>query len=291
MRKEETWTIGRLLEWTSKFLHQKGIESPRLDSEVLLANSLQCKRIELYTRYEEVASEEGKSAFRSKIEQRLKGCPVAYLVGKKEFFSLELEVTRDVLIPRPDSETLVSEGLQAIKDKVRPRVLDLGTGSGNLAVAIAHQKKDAEVTAVDLSPQALEVARRNAVRHKVDARIRFFQGDLFSPLSPDEQFDLIVSNPPYIPQGELAGLEPGVRDYEPMLALDGGPDGFAVTDRILAGAHDRLAEGGSLMIEIHALLGEDALGRAGKYPQYAKVTIIPDLSDHPRVLWLTRFAE
>lgn len=288
MRKEETWTIGRLLEWTSKFLHQKGIESPRLDSEVLLANSLHCKRIELYTRYEEVASEEGRTAFRSKIEERLKGCPVAYLVGRKEFFSLEFEVTRDVLIPRPDSETLVSEGLQLIKDMQRPRVLDIGTGSGNLAIAIAHQKKDAEVTAVDISPRALEVARRNAVKHKVDARIRFLQGDLFSPLSPGERFDLIVSNPPYIPQGELAGLAPGVRDYEPMTALDGGPDGFAVTDRILAEAPDWLAEGGSLMIEIHSLLGEDALDRARRHPQYNRATIIPDPSDRPRVLWLTR---
>ena len=151
----QEWTVGSLLEWTERYLAQKGVEFPRLDAQVLLAHALACRRIDLYARHGEAAPDEGRAKFKELVQRRVKGCPVAYLVGRKEFFSLELEVGPDVLIPRPDSELAVTECLRLAKGMAAPRVLDIGTGSGNLAVAVAKHHKGARVTAVDLSPKAL----------------------------------------------------------------------------------------------------------------------------------------
>jgi release factor glutamine methyltransferase len=283
---EAPWTVGRLLDWTGKYLTQKGSESPRLDAEVLLAHALGCKRIELYTRHDEEAPEAGRQRYRELIQERVKGCPVAYLVGRKEFYSLELEVSRAVLIPRPDTETVVDECLRLAKDLPEPRVLDLGTGSGCLAIAVAkyHKKGAARVTAVDLSPDALAVAERNAARHGVAERVRLLAGDLFAPVPDGETFDFVLSNPPYIPYADLAGLPVGVRDYEPHLALDGGPDGFAVFDRIVAGAHGRLVPGGHLIVEIGSPQEGPARARIEAHGGYELAKTVYDSSGHPRVL-------
>src|SRR5579871_5923112 len=210
---EQSWTIGRLLEWTTKYLGEKGSESPRLDSEVLLAHALGCKRIDLYARHTEPSPEQGRQKFRELVRQRVEGCPVAYLVGRKEFFSLEFEVNRAVLIPRPDTECVVDECLRLSKGMAEPAILDIGTGSGCLAVAVAKHHKTAQVTAVDISPEALAVASRNAAKHGVSERVRFLQSDLFATVPSDERFDFILSNPPYIPHDDIAKLAPGVRDY------------------------------------------------------------------------------
>jgi release factor glutamine methyltransferase len=279
-----SWTIGGLLEWTARYLAQKGSDFPRLDAEVLLAHALGCKRIELYTRYEEAARDDVRARYRELIARRIEGCPVAYLVGRKEFYSLTFEVSPAVLIPRPESELVVLECLRLAKPFSQPRVLDLGTGSGNLAVTIAHQHLGAEVTAVDMSPEALELARRNAERHGVEGRLRLLQGDLFASLSPGEVFDFIVSNPPYIPHEEIGTLPEGVRNYEPHLALDGGPGGFVVFDKLLAGAKDRLAPGGYLILEICATLHEATRERTAKHLDYEVLETVYDGSRFPRVL-------
>lgn len=284
MTTEQPWTIGRLLDWTTKFLGQKGAESPRLDAQVLLAHALGCKRIELYTRHDELASDEARAKFRELVRKRIEGCPVAYLVGRKEFFSLEFEVGPAVLIPRPDTECVVTECLQLARGLAEPHVLDLGTGSGCLAVTAAVRHKRAKVTAVDLSPEALAVAAKNAARHKVEGRIRFLQGDLFAPLPADEKFDFILSNPPYIPHDVLPALEPGVRDYEPHLALDGGPDGYAVFERLVAGAPEYLKPGGYLIVEIGAPQEQFARERILARGGYELGKTILDGSGHPRVL-------
>jgi release factor glutamine methyltransferase len=281
---EQPWTVGRLLDWTSKYLAQKGSEFPRLDAEVLLAHALGCKRIELYTRHEEIAPDEGRQQFRDLVRRRVEGCPVAYLVGRKEFFSLELEVSPAVLIPRPDSECLVDECLRLAKEKPEPCIIDLGTGSGNLAVAVAKRHKKAQVTAVDVSPEALAVAQRNATKHGVEGRIRFLQGDLFGLVPAGEQFDFVISNPPYIPRSDIAALAPGVRDYEPHLALDGGPDGFAVFDRLVAEAPGWLKPGGYLIIEIGSPQEQHARERLQAHAGYELAKTIRDGSGHPRVL-------
>jgi release factor glutamine methyltransferase len=281
---EQPWTVGRLLDWTSKYLAQKGSEFPRLDAEVLLAHALGCKRIELYTRHEEIAPNEGRQQFRELVRRRVEGCPVAYLVGRKEFFSLELEVSPAVLIPRPDSECLVDECLRLAKEMPEPRIIDLGTGSGNLAVAVAKRHKGAQVTAVDVSPEALVVARRNAAKHGVEGRVRFLQGDLFAPVHAGEAFDFVISNPPYIPRGDIASLAPGVRDYEPHLALDGGLDGFAIFDRLVAETPRWLKRGGHLIIEIGSPQVKHARERIKTHAGYELAKTVQDGSGHPRVL-------
>ncbi len=250
---EQTWTLGALLDWTAKHLAQKGADSPRLDAEVLLAHAVGCKRIDLYgLRFAEEASTEVRQKYKELIRRRMEGCPVAYLVGKKEFHGLEFEVGPAVLIPRPDSEHVVLEGLLLAKDWPAPQIIDLGTGSGNLAVTLAKNHPAALVTATDQSAAALQVARTNAVKHGVLERVRFLEGDLFAPVPAADTFDLVVSNPPYIAHQAMKNLPAGVRDYEPHLALDGGPGGFAVFDRLVEQARVRLKPGGFLLVEIGA---------------------------------------
>jgi release factor glutamine methyltransferase len=293
----EPWTVTRLLDWTAQYLAQKGMEFPRLDAEVLLSHCLGWKRIDLYARYDQTPSDEIRKQFKALIGRRLEGCPVAYLVGRKEFFGLALEVSPAVLIPRPESEYVVLEFLRLAKEISEPRVMDIGTGSGNLAIAAAHQHKGVQVTAIDISPEALAVALRNAERHKVADRIRFLRGDLFGPVSepgatsepgvsatgPD-QFDFILSNPPYIPREELPNLPRSVRDFEPHLALDGGPGGFAVCDRLITGAIQQLKPGGCLIVEIGSPQEKPARERLTNHSGYVLAETIRDGSGHPRVL-------
>jgi release factor glutamine methyltransferase len=279
-----SWSVGALLDWTARHLAKKGSEFPRLDAEVLLAHALDCRRIDLYTRYTEAAPEDGRARFRDLVRRRVEGCPVAYLVGRKEFFSLTFEVGPEVLIPRPDSEVLVVECLRLAKPHAAPRVLDVGTGSGNLAVAIAHQHKHARVTAIDRSPAALAVAARNAARHGVADRVRFLEGDLCSPLAPDERFEFVVSNPPYIPHEDLPTLAPGVREYEPHLALDGGPGGFEVFTRLIDAARRFLVPGGYFLVEIGSPQEQEARRRIEAVGSYALDETLLDGSRHPRVL-------
>jgi release factor glutamine methyltransferase len=285
MTSDETWTIGGLLDWTARFLAQKGCEFPRLDAEVLLAHAAGCKRIDLYgVRYGEEAAEPVRKSFRELIRRRLEGCPVAYLVGRKEFFSLVLEVSPAVLIPRPDTELVVVECLNLARTMARPQVVDIGTGSGNIAVAVACRHPGASVTAVDISPATLEVARRNAERHGVAGRIRFMEGDLFGPVAAGEPFDFVLSNPPYIAREDLDRLPPGVRDYEPRLALDGGPGGYEVFDRLIARAAEYLVPGGHLIVEIGAPQEGPARERIQAQGAYQLADTVHDHSGHPRVL-------
>jgi release factor glutamine methyltransferase len=284
MTANQTWTVAALLDWTGKYLAEKGSESPRLDTEVLLAHTLSCKRIDLYTRHDEVVADEGRQRFKALIRQRIEGCPVAYLVGRKEFYSLEFEVNRAVLIPRPDTETVVDECLKLAKEMADPAVLDIGTGSGCLAVAVAKYCKQARVSAVDISDEAIQVAARNAAKHGVAERVRFLHGDLFAPLTAGEQFDFLLSNPPYIPHNDIAGLAAGVRDYEPHRALDGGPDGLQVLGRLVAEAPRWLKPGGYLIVEIGSPQEVPARERIVAQAGFELAKTVYDSAGHPRVL-------
>ncbi|HJZ93309.1 MAG TPA: peptide chain release factor N(5)-glutamine methyltransferase [Gemmataceae bacterium] len=245
----EAWTVRRLLEWTEDFLRKKGVEAPRLEAQILLAHALGCKKIDLYVRHEEEPPEDKRATFRDMIKKRAEGMPVAYLVGYRDFYSLDFAVTPAVLIPRPETETLVMEALRVVKAIDAPRVLDVGTGSGCIAVTIARQHKTARVTATDLSADALAVAGTNAQRHGVTDRVTFVQGDLFAPVSQGA-FDLVVSNPPYIARAEFAALDAGVRDFEPRSALDGGIDGLDYYRRIANEVPRALRPGGTVLVEI-----------------------------------------
>jgi release factor glutamine methyltransferase len=291
---DEAWTIGRLLNWTTDFLRQKGAESPRLDAEVLLAHVRGCKRIELYTAFEEPASDELRQRFRELVKERAAGKPVAYLVGQREFFSLPFEVTPDVLIPRPETELLVVRALDIAKQLPLTdrqdgiQIADVGTGSGILAVTLAKRLPNAKVTAVDISSKALAVAQRNAQRHAVADRVMWRESDVFAGLAPNEKFDLIVSNPPYITTAEMGTLASDVRAYEPAAALDGGEHGTDVIERLIAQSVERLVPEGWLLMEISpTIVGRvevllDAQAGLERRPTQK------DLAGHPRVVQAQR---
>ncbi len=283
MSTDTPWTINRLLDWTTRFLAGKGVEDARLETQLLLANALGCSRTELFMRYEEEPAEEQRTRFRELVQQRARGCPVAHLLRHKEFFSLDFEVSPDVLIPRQDTEWLVTECLTLAKPMTAPNILDVGTGSGCVAIAVASQHKTARLTAIDLSESALAVARRNAEKHKVTDRVRCLPGDLFAPLDSEERFDFILSNPPYISRGQLASLAPEVRDHEPRLALDGGEDGFLVIDRLIAGAATYLQPTGFLILEI-GFDQEQAVRQRLEQAGYEVGKTIHDTAGHPRIL-------
>lgn len=283
MASKEVWTLGKLLEWTAKYLAEHGSEFPRLDAEVLLAHAQGCQRIHLYTRFEEAATEGVRAKFKDLVRRRVEGCPVAYLVGQKEFYSLAFEVNPAVLIPRPDTEILVLETLRLAKPMANPTLLDVGTGSGAIAIAATRNHPGMRATAIDLSLEALAVAERNAQRHQVADRISFLRGDLFEPLPPSQQFDFIVSNPPYIPTDTLPLLPVGVRDFEPKLALDGGPGGFQVIERLLATSKRHLNSGGYLLIEI-GVAQEEPVRQLAIRNGFANLVTVNDYAGHPRVL-------
>jgi release factor glutamine methyltransferase len=278
------WTIKALLSWTTEFLASKGIESPRAEAQILLAHVLKCSKVDLLIRYSEQPTDAERTRFRELIQRRVAGWPVAYLVGTRDFYLLSFEVTPAVLVPRPETETLVLEALGYLKPLDAPAVLDLGTGSGCIAISIAHQKKDTIVAAVDVSPDALAVAKRNAVRHGVADRIAFLKGDLFAPLEPGSAFDLIVSNPPYIAPDEFPTLAADVRDHEPRIALEGGSDGLVFYRRIAAGVGHFLKPGARLLMEIGYSQDESVRAILGQEPELEVGPTIKDMSGNPRVV-------
>lgn len=242
----ESWTPLKLLGWTQGFFAGKGVDAPRLTAELLLAQALGCDRVRLYLDFDKPLGDEELARYRELVKRRAGGEPTAYLTGAREFFGHRLAVDARVLIPRPETEQLAELGLAALAEG--GSALDLGTGSGALAIALSLGRPGAAVTAVDLSPEALEVARANATA--LGAAVTFLAGDLYAPLPPEQRFDVIVSNPPYLPTGELAGLQREVQ-REPRLALDGGADGLDLLRRVVAGAPARLATGGLLLLEMH----------------------------------------
>jgi release factor glutamine methyltransferase len=254
MPQSEPWTIGRLLQWTTGYLKERGSESPRLDAEVLLAESLGRRRIELYTAFDDVPAEEPRSAFRELVRRRASGTPVAYLVGRREFYSLSFRITPDVLIPRPETEFLVIRLLdlagQTSLARGGPAIADVGTGSGVVAVCAAKWLSNSRVAAIDINTAALVLAAANAADHGVAERIEFFASDLFASMPPERRFDFVVSNPPYVAEGEFAGLARDVREFEPRLALVAGPRGTEVIQRLVEQASERLLPGGWLLTEI-----------------------------------------
>lgn len=277
------WTIGRLLSWTTDFLRDKESESPRLDAEVLLAHACDCPRIELYTRFEEQPAEDTRTAFRELVKRRAAGTPVAYLAGHREFFSLSFRVTPDVLIPRPETEQIVVRAVDLNKERPLHKIADVGTGSGILAICCAKHIAACQFMATDVSAAALAIAAENAATHEVAHQIEFIECDLLSAIPPEPQFDLIVSNPPYVSTEEMAELGPEVRDHEPHLALDGGAQGTEIIQRLLPQAAERLNPGGWLLIEVspmNAGIVEDLIRRTD--PLELKETI-PDLEQRPRV--------
>jgi len=248
--QKQTWTILEVLRWTAGRFERQGVATARLDAELLATRAFSRTRVELYTCFDQPLGEEELAAYRGLVQRRTAGEPVAYILGRKEFWSLDLEVDPRVLIPRPDTETLVEQALEILGAKASPtRVADVGTGSGALALAIKKERPADDVVAVDISEDALSVARSNGTRLGLD--VRFVQGDLVASIASLGPFDLVVSNPPYVQSADIATLAPEVR-CEPHLALDGGTDGLDVVRRLARDVRAVLAPAGALAMEIGA---------------------------------------
>lgn len=283
-----TWTIGQLLDWTTEYLRQHGSASARLDAEVLLAHARQCSRIDLYTSFKDVADDALRGRFRELVRRRSEGTPVAYLVGHREFYSTLFEVSPAVLIPRPETEFVLTTLFDLVKqtgDATRPlAVADVGTGSGNLACCIAARLPQARVTAVDNSPAALEVASRNVHRHGLGDRVQLVESDLFAHVPVEQWFDFIVSNPPYIGLHERDSLPADVIDHEPHDALFAGPTGREVLERLIEESKSRLRPGGWLICEISPIIAEPAMQHLSSAEGYQMARLINDLANQARVI-------
>jgi len=250
-----SWTIGSLVKWAIDDFRTRGIENPRLDAELLVAHALRIDRMRVILDGERPLEGAELALLRDLVKRRRAYEPIAYLRGRREFFGLEFRVDRRVLVPRPDTETLVTVALARTGHvSMSMRQLDLCTGSGCVAVAMARERPTAKVLGSDLSPDALAVARDNALRLGA-YNVGFVESDLFAAFAsrePRPRFDLVTANPPYIPSAEVASLMPDVRDHEPRMALDGGADGLDFVRRIVEGAPDHLVAGGILALEIGA---------------------------------------
>jgi len=241
--------IPTILQRAARELNISGSPSPRLDAEILLMHFLKIDRLQLCTHPERELTEEEAAAFVERVERRSLSEPVAYIIGEKEFWSLRFEVGREVLIPRPETECLIEELLRFYRPPGEGlRILDIGTGSGAIGVVLARELSAARVDATDISAGALSVARRNALAHGVVDRVDFFQGDLLAAVSGN--FDIICSNPPYIPDVQYGLLPAGIRDFEPRGALIAGPDGLDFHRRIIREGVHRLKAGGRIFLEI-----------------------------------------
>lgn len=282
----ETWTVRRVLTWTTGHFEKKGIDSPRLTAEVLLAHLLKVDRVRLYVDLDRPLEKGELAEFRALLERRASGVPTQYLTGHKEFYNRRFAVDPRVLIPRPETELLVDHVLQVLPRDAPSRVLDVCTGSGCIAVTVAAERPQASVWATDLSEGACALARQNAEALGVGARVTVLQGDLFAPLPPDARFDVVVSNPPYVTTAEMGTLQLEVRQ-EPRLALEGGVDGLDVVRRVVAGAMERLVPGGLLAMEIGEEQGpavQALLEGAG----YAGARVVRDLERRDRFALGTR---
>ncbi len=278
-------TVRRALVDGAQLLLDAGVDTNQLDAEVLLRCALEVRRWELYANMDRPLDEFQSHRFRQLIARRAQHEPLAYITGQREFWSLDFFVTPDVLIPRPETELVIEIALRHLHagEQHNWRVLDLGTGSGVLAICLARERPGATVTAVDLSSSALAVAQSNSERHGVGGMIQFLKGDLFGPVSRDD-FQLIVANPPYVRTQELATVAPEIREWEPLIALDGGIDGLKVYRRIIDRAHHYLVAGGYLILEIAADMATSVAELVAAAGCYKQIAVHSDYAGRDRVI-------
>jgi release factor glutamine methyltransferase len=280
------WTIQKLLNWITDYLTQRNVDAPRLSAELLLSHVLGLKRIELYTQYNQPVAQEQLDQLRGLVKRAGQHEPVAYLVGRTEFYSMELDVTPDCLIPRPETELLVQRAIEFLRKRTGPQlVCDLCTGCGVIAVAIARNVPDAKVMATDISEAALGVAARNIEKHKLQERVELRRGDLFEPLVAQlDLFDVIACNPPYVSAAEYEALEKNVKDYEPRLALHAGADGLDFYRRIAGKVDGYLKPDGVLLLEIGYQQGEAVRELFERSGLFAEVRTEKDINRNDRII-------
>ena len=282
--------VAGVLQDAADRLGEAGIDTARLDAELLLMEALGWSREDLYRNPEGGLRHAQAERFESLVSRRLRAEPVAYMTGTQEFWSLDFRVTPDVLIPRPETEHLVETVAEFLASRPGPcRILEIGTGSGAVAVCLARECAEAEIWATDVSAPALDVARDNASRHGVEGKIRWLRGDLFAPVQGlAGWFDVLVSNPPYVPSSEIGGLQPDVRDWEPVVALDGGGDGMDFYRRLARGGGHCLRDGGLLAVEVGAEQGGAVSRLFDPEAGFHRVRVRRDYAGLPRVVTAER---
>jgi release factor glutamine methyltransferase len=287
MTTNDVWTIQKLLNWVAEYLKNKGIDSPRLNAELLLSYVLRLKRIELYTQFERIVPEEQLARLHDLVERAGRGEPIAYLAGKTEFYSLELDITADCMIPRPETELLVERTIEFLRTRNGKQfVCDLCTGSGCIAVAIARNYPDCRIIATDISDAALSVAARNIEKHGLKERVKLLCGDLFDPIVPQldvEKFDLIVCNPPYVSAAEFENLDKNVKDYEPKAALFAGDDGLDIYRKIVDKVWQFLKPDAALMLETGYQQGQAVKELLEKIDCFREIKIEKDFNNNDRI--------
>jgi release factor glutamine methyltransferase len=278
------WRVIDLIEWTTKYFERHQIPTPRLDAELLLGHIQHKSRLQLYLHFDMPVFQDQLSQFRELIKKRVNHTPVSYLTNHKEFMSLDFYVDGRVLIPRPETEILVEMMLERQKEKCR--LVDIGTGSGAIAISLACNRPEWEIVATDISADALEVARLNADKHQCADRIAFLHGDLFEPLKElsDARFDWIVSNPPYVSTADASTLSPDVREHEPAIALFADADGLSIIRRIVDDAPNFLNPNGKLLLEIGYNQRWAVQDFIGSHPSYKSCEVIKDYSGIERVI-------
>ena len=285
------WTILKILKWTTSYFKSHHIDSPRLTAEIFLAHVLDVKRIDLYLRFDQPLSVHELGEFKKLIRRRVGREPVAYITGHREFFGINFDVTPEVLIPRPETEFLVEEALKKIPDNSisLKQIFDIGTGSGAIIVSLAANRPGHYYFASDKSETAVTIASKNATKNGLKDKISFFAGDLFSSLHENSgQFDMILSNPPYIEQAQIAALEPEVSQFEPVSALDGGVDGLAIIRLIIQSASGFLKQNGVLMLEIGYDQRENVERIVRESGNYFGIEFIKDYAGYDRVVVMQR---
>ncbi|MBT4501043.1 MAG: peptide chain release factor N(5)-glutamine methyltransferase [Gemmatimonadetes bacterium] len=285
--QKRSWKLLDILNETSGFFASREIENPRLQAELLLADVLEVRRLDLYLQFERLLTPEEVDGYREHVKKRVQRVPLQYITGEAGFRELTLVVREEVLIPRPETEILVEIALEFLSSREEPLVLDLGCGSGAIALALASEHATARLVGIDLSAEALAVARENAERSEMTERVEMLCGDLFAPLrerAEQERFDAIVSNPPYVRSGDIAELEAEVREYEPHLALDGGEDGLDCYRRIAREAGEFLEPEGCLFLEVGDGQAEAVSGLLAAEGCFENIETRSDLNDVPRVV-------
>ncbi len=287
-RRLPEWTIIKLVQWATTYFGNHDIDSPRATAEILLAHVLNSRRIDLYLRYDQPLIPDELERFKALIKRRLKREPVAYILESKEFWSMDLQVTRDVLIPRPETECLVEKVLELLASDSNPAsklILELGTGCGAVILALASENPRHSYWATDISVNAIRIARQNDLNGKV----HFIIGDWFAPLrSKPGLFDLIVSNPPYIKSEDLTRLQPEIHAYEPLLALDGAADGLHCLRHIIESAYLFLKPRGGIILEIGHDQKEPLKQMIAECGQYEEVNFYQDYSGYDRILQMKK---
>ncbi|MFC2099956.1 peptide chain release factor N(5)-glutamine methyltransferase [Candidatus Bipolaricaulota bacterium] len=273
------WTIREVLNWTRGYFKSAGITQPRLEAEILLAHALDVDRLHLYLTPDKPLTTEERDRYRTVVKERQGGTPLQHLTGEVSFYGLRFRASKSALIPRPETEELLDHALRLAARQRDIRCLDLGTGSGVIAICLARYLPRAQVTALDISPAALQLAGENATMNEVDERIEFMKSDWFTHVTG--RFDLIAANPPYVDRAELPGLPQEVRDHEPREALDGGTGGLEQIGRLLRGVPEHLAPGGHLLMEIGAAQGPQVV-RMMTEAGLAEASVLADLSGKDR---------